>query len=310
MKRERILYILLWSVALSVVYRAFVPPVAKYNKNIERDRFWNYKVQTTEKYDLVAVGDSRIYRGISPCVMQDKLSGWKIFNFGFSGARLDSLLIEKAIEKLSFYGKRVLVIGISPGVFSEGSNEHYEEIVRKGKNSVLSSFYFFEILYYFHRISLDDAISLINGENLFFDNSNYVENYNWKTGFVGSFYREENGLERTLRSYRKAVRVAFSFQRVSAFIRNLNTFRKSGGHVFLVKIPISSELEKIEVTWKNYNSDNFFKMFEKSGFPVITKFESIHFHSYDGSHLHKNSARLLSRKLADIIADKFKIMVL
>jgi hypothetical protein len=49
------------------------------------ERFWVMKAQGMSRYDMILMGDSRVYRGLSPQAMEEVLPGERILNFGFSG---------------------------------------------------------------------------------------------------------------------------------------------------------------------------------------------------------------------------------
>lgn len=53
------------------------------------DSFWLQKANAEARYDIVLLGDSRVYRGISPEDMAIVLDGYEILNFGFSANGLN-----------------------------------------------------------------------------------------------------------------------------------------------------------------------------------------------------------------------------
>ena len=47
------------------------------------------------RFDMILMGDSRVYRGLSPEAMKSVLSDYRIFNFGYSGGGLDPVMYRR-----------------------------------------------------------------------------------------------------------------------------------------------------------------------------------------------------------------------
>jgi hypothetical protein len=75
---------------------------------ILNESFWAHKIDNRGRYDMVITGDSRVYRGIDPGIISQKMD-LSSFNYGFSSAGLDSLLINNAILLLDPNGKKILL---------------------------------------------------------------------------------------------------------------------------------------------------------------------------------------------------------
>jgi hypothetical protein len=56
------------------------------------DAFWSNKANADAIYDIILMGDSRIYRGLSPEEMATILEDYRILNFGFSAGGLNLLI--------------------------------------------------------------------------------------------------------------------------------------------------------------------------------------------------------------------------
>ena len=76
--------------------------------------FWYKKTFAPNDQDILLVGDSRVYRGLSPAAMAAVLKGSKILNFGYSSAGFEPFFLDAAVKKLSAKGKRILVLGVTP----------------------------------------------------------------------------------------------------------------------------------------------------------------------------------------------------
>ncbi|MBL8012512.1 MAG: hypothetical protein JNN05_01555, partial [Candidatus Omnitrophica bacterium] len=93
------------------------------------DKFWVEKTFAPRVFDLVIIGDSRVYRAIAPSVMEQILSNYKILNFGYSSGGLEKTLLQAAEHKLKVGGKKVIVLGVTPYslTLSAAKNDHYRQ---------------------------------------------------------------------------------------------------------------------------------------------------------------------------------------
>ena len=135
-KKQAISFILMLPVLFVLLYFALLK--LNTSNNMLKESFWAHKVTADSIYDIVAVGDSRVYRGVDPEAIETqcfKLKGTKIqaLNFGFSSAGLEPYILEKAKALLKYGGKRVMLIGVSPNSFIESSqkNGHLKKIEPK-----------------------------------------------------------------------------------------------------------------------------------------------------------------------------------
>ena len=52
-------------------------------KHLESDLFWNEKRYGKQQYDVLLMGDSRTYMGVSPEILREYIPNMDIYNFGF-----------------------------------------------------------------------------------------------------------------------------------------------------------------------------------------------------------------------------------
>jgi hypothetical protein len=103
----------------------------------EFDRFWAFKVHSHRKYNMMILGDSRIYRGISPQAINKVIPDISICNFGFSSGKLNNEIYSEAEKRLNPSGKfRIVLIGISPVSLIDEDNDHLHEIMKLTKAEV------------------------------------------------------------------------------------------------------------------------------------------------------------------------------
>ena len=74
--------------------------VPEQNRTTDK-KFWYKKTFASNDNDIILVGDSRIYRGLSPAAMNVLLKKNKILNFGYSSAGFDPYFLDEAVKKLS-----------------------------------------------------------------------------------------------------------------------------------------------------------------------------------------------------------------
>ena len=63
------------------------------------ERFWLKKTFSDKNYDIVIMGDSRTYRGVSPQAMQQILTNYKILNFAYSNGGLNNFMFGEAEKR-------------------------------------------------------------------------------------------------------------------------------------------------------------------------------------------------------------------
>ena len=105
--------------------------------------FWTWKTHSDRKFDVVFVGDSRTYRGISPESMADVLHGFRIFNFGYSSGSLSPFMLAEAERRLDVSGKRIIVLGITPSSMTPRAarDEQYRQEKNRTTSEILENIY-------------------------------------------------------------------------------------------------------------------------------------------------------------------------
>jgi hypothetical protein len=127
MKSERILYSFLLVLIFSVILTNIKSKMAfTYLNNIEEEnRFWVVKTHIQKNFDIVLLGDSRVYRGISPFTMEQILTGFRIFNFGYSSGGLNKYMYEEANKKIDQNScVKSIVFGISPNSLTSSTAQN------------------------------------------------------------------------------------------------------------------------------------------------------------------------------------------
>ena len=88
--------------------------------------------------------------------------------------------------------------------------------------------------------------------------------------------------------------------------KQIRTWEKAGIQVFAFRVPSSVEMEVLENSISGYNNEQVRNAIEMSGGEWLSIPNKESYHSYDGSHLHHNSAILLSEELGKQLKNKLK----
>lgn len=255
------------------------------------DAFWANKISNDKKYDIVFIGDSRIYRGINPEIIS-KITKAKTLNYGFSAAGLDSTLIISAIKQLNKSGKKIIVFGISPSTFTEESskNEHFKSLKRINQKDVWIRKNIYPNLNFFNPYSLSEIKKAINHEA-------YYQNC-YSDGFIYSNKIPSDSFE-AVKSYSDYFnRTSISEIKIRAFLNLANQLTMDGYQCYAFRVPVALPLYNLENTV--FNVDTFKKELGLVGIQWLNIPQNGYI-SYDGSHLTGTSANKLSTILGDSI---------
>ena len=291
LKYGRLFYVsIITLILISIVI--IVKPLKRESKNNE-EKFWLNKTFAKSKYNIVIIGDSRAYRGISPTEMQKYLKNKKILNFGYSSARLSSLLFDKAEKKFSpKSNNKIMIIAVTPNSLLAKSfeNEHLSENLKMAREKRYEILYFNNYLKYFEPI---------RGRDFKKDNSpKYIEEY-YNDGWIASNKIPEDTSEAIIEYKPWFQKNKVSEKLINNLIAKVKNWENQGITVYGFYMPTSWSMKKLEYSLSGFNEDVFSKQFTDAGGNWL-KFNK-NYHSYDGSHLDKKSAIEFSKDLANKI---------
>jgi hypothetical protein len=263
-----------------------------------RESFWAHKIAAKPIYDVVFVGDSRVYRGIDPEVIES-VSNHKIraFNYGFSSAGLDSFLLGRASRLLDPKGKRTLVIAISANSFLPESleNGHIKSLLKWGQQDIWIKKNLYFRLTCFDPYAFSDIYSISKGEK-------YLEQFHLLSGFSAS-NKIPLDSGSALQAYKEQFRrQQYSIAAEESFLHYLDLLKSRGIKVIALRMPISYEMKQLEDESTGYKLERLRKQMEASGIKWI-EISDYGYISYDGSHLTAESANRFSSEIASIIGD-------
>ena len=295
LKYERMFYVSI--LVLILIFVIIIFKTLKRENDYKADKFWINKTFAESKYDIVIIGDSRAYRGISPAEIRKYFPNKEVLNFGYSSSRLSGLLLEQAEKKLSTNSnEKILIIAITPNSLLKKSfeNEHLNENLKMPREKRYEILYFNDYLKYFEPI---------RGRDFRKDNSpKYIEKY-YDNGWIASDKEPRDTTVATTEYKEWFEKNNVSDKLINNFLKQVANWQNQNIKVYGFYMPTSWSMKQIEDSLSGFNEDNFSKEFEKAGGTWL-KFNK-NYESYDGSHLTEKSAIEFSNDLAkEIIKQK------
>jgi hypothetical protein len=266
------------------------------------DRMWVIKTHTTGKFDMLLMGDSRVYRGLSPQAMEKVLTGYKILNFGYSGGGLNPVMYAAAQQKLNPTSqKKSIVLGISPLTLTPraAANEHYLQELNRPPDYVYLYLYWMPLVNLFEPLSLGKMVNSLQGGNTQGNQDGYYLEFH-DDGWVASYTIPEYPLSQ-IYSYQDIFsQTSVSPQLVQELIDQTRSWTQQGISVYAFRPPSCQGMVDLENQVSGFDEAALVKQFEAAG-GVWFSIPLAPYHSYDGSHLDKSSALKLSADLANLI---------
>jgi hypothetical protein len=271
-------------------------------KNKEKylgDRFWTQKTFAPSRYNVVLMGDSRVYRGLSPSVMEEVLPGFKVLNFGYSNGGLNPAIFAAAEKKLSDSDlKKVIVLGVSANCITgyTQKNEQYIQEKSRPREDVFERLYFNGIKYHFSATNPEALKEAMTKKPL----TSYYRNEYFSNGYVRSEKFPVDTMEAIPSYIQDFVNYKVEDRFVDVLIDQVEDWRKKGIIVMGFRPPTTAPMKALEDTMGLYNEELIRAKFTEAGGHWID-LEQAQYKTYDGSHLDKESAVRLSEKIAEEI---------
>lgn len=263
----------------------------------QKEYNWAYKTHTSDKFDIVAVGDSRVNIGIVPSVIEEEL-GLRTLNFGYSAAGLTQELILGAVDKLDRSGAKILLLGISPASLSSArcENESFHEWQNLTSYQFWKITTFNELMYYFDPISpIDYVYGWIDKKQGLY--TQYGEN-GWRS--VEIYPRDR----RALVGYQSVLGDSpISQEVIENLLVTIDSCVKRDVRVVAFRVPSIPEMWALEDSLSRFDTFRIPEGIVNNGGEWI-EFETGFYESVDASHLARNSAFLFSQVLADSLESK------
>lgn len=265
--------------------------------SVGSDWFWSNKVQPGRLFELVAVGDSRMYRGFSP---EDFAAAFapdrtiEGFNFGFSSAGLDTHLLRAAAALLDTTAKQpLLLVGITTSSLADenGVNKQFWQEQKRSPIEVWQRKNINPHLTFFDPSSPNTLRNHWNEER-----QGYYQHYH-KNGWVASEKYPHTPWESYEHVKNTYPHVAFSLKFRQQLLQQITTWQAQGIQVVAFRPPAAPHLEEVEMLPQYYPEAAIKAQIEAVGGIWLELPNTEQYLTYDGNHLIEASARQWSRDL-------------
>lgn len=299
---QRILLSLGFTIVLLTIGGWYFPELP--SSSMKSDFFWSNKVQPNQAFDVIFIGDSRIYRGINPVIITKELSeidSFSVFNYGFSSAGLDTAFMKAGAALLNQKSKkRIIVLGITASSLADENlanphhwqekNRHPVEIwQRKHINPYLSFF--------------DPTSPLVLRSTYRGEKSGYYQNYQ-ENGWIASDQLPRDDWKGYWHIQNTYPTVVFSASVRENLIKKVAEWEAKGIQVFGFRPPAAAHFEAIET--KYYPEEALRTQFEAVGGNWIEIPDRRSYITYDGNHLEEESANKLSAVVGAAMKNNLK----
>lgn len=290
MERKPNIWITVAVAATLVTVLSFVLP-----KDAEKylgELFWTRKTFAPLKYNVVLMGDSRVYRGVSPEIMETHVAGMKVLNFAYSNGGLNPTMFEAAEKKLVKNDKpKMIVLGISANTITDYSaaNQQYQQELNLPREEIFERIYFNPLRYWFSATSPEKLkIHFSEKKETAFYRNEYFMN-----GYVESEKYPRDTME-AIPSYTKDfTNHKVTPENLKDLFNQVKKWSDSGIIVIGFVPPVSQPMQMLEDTLGLFNEAAIKAGFEKASGKWID-LEPTQYKTYDGSHLTIESAKELS----------------
>jgi len=299
--KHKIIFLLPIALVIGIVLK-LVLPTPMLNDSY-RDYCWVIKTHSTEKFNVLAVGDSRIYKGVNPAFLLNEKTELNAVNLGYSSAGYSSEYLSFVSKRIKDNGKRVVLCGITPYSFTPEAlkNEHYHSFYDKNKQEVYKILFLSGYLKNFPRYSpaeIWDYFAEVPVTHLYFHD--FKEN-----GWVKSFKIPFDSTAGLIPYRKNFVDNTCDYNAVRDYLSWTEEMANNNITVIGFRPPSTLAMEQLEDSLSGFDYTNFINEFEQKGGVWLT-FSLNDYSSYDGSHLHYESANEFTKNLAQKIQQFLK----
>jgi hypothetical protein len=261
--------------------------------------FWTRKTFAPAKYNVVIMGDSRVYRGLSPEIMESHLPGLKVLNFAYSNGGLNQTMFVAAEKKLAQNDKpKVIVMGISANAISgySAGNQQYQQELNRPREEIFERIYFNPLRYWFSATSPEKLKNHFSEtkETAFYRNKYFMNGYVESEKFPADTMEAIPSYTKDFTNYKVTP------ENLSDLFKQVKKWTDSGIIVAGFTPPVSQPMQMLEDTLGLFDITTIKTGFEKaSGYWI--DIEPTQYKTYDGSHLTIESAKQLTNTVGNEI---------
>ena len=193
--------------------------------------------------------------------------------------------------------KKIVVLAVTPYSLTPDAaeNKHYMQEKTRHREDIYQRLYINPLLIFFEPTTPFDILEAIKGKKNPLSELYYQEFHD--DGWVASWIVPENP-DKALKSYRDSFsKTKVSSELIQQLMRQTQDWVQQGIHLFAFRPPTTEKMDQLEKQLSGFNENLFVKQFQKMG-GIWLSFDRKAYHSYDGSHLRKDSAIRFSQDLA------------
>lgn len=269
--------------------------------SMEGDWFWSNKVRPGRQFEVVAVGDSRIYRGFSP---DDFAASYapdravSVFNFGFSSAGLDTAFLAAAAKLVDTTATLpVILVGITTSSLADenAENQHFWQEEQRSAFSIWQRKYLNPQLTFFDPTSPNTLLNHCQGARQGY----YQQHYD--NGWIASDKEPHNLWESYEHVKRTYPNVVFSLGLRWRLIQQIAAWQAQGIQVVAFRPPAAPHLEAVEMLPEYYPEEAIKAQVQAVGGIWMDLPNTQQYQTYDGNHLIEASARQWSAAIGQAL---------
>lgn len=294
---------LLGAIGLTILGMALAGPLLPNlpTSSMQADWFWSHKVAPKEQFDVVFIGDSRIYRGISPddfaraFAPDDSVS---VFNFGFSSAGLDTAFLRAGARLLDPSAPHpIVVLGITTSSLADENlpNGHFWQEYRRSPWARWQRQHLNPHLSYFDPTSPEVLYQHLTGQQVGYYQDHRANGWIASDKYPRRVWENDDHVRRT---YPKA---SFSQALRQRLLDQVATWQAQGIQVVAFRPPAAPNLEALEMNPSYFPEVALKAQLEGLGALWLELPDRTIYETYDGNHLVAGSARQLSADIGRLL---------
>jgi len=278
---------ILYSVCLVIVFTTLIKfgLQAPRQSKAEIDAFWTNKAHLSKKYDILTIGDSRIYRGVNTKAFPASQTA---YNLGLSSGGFSEEYIDYALNSLNNNG--TIYLGITPHSITKEAlrNIHFNQFREVEEFEVFKRRYIEPFLSFFSPYKVNKL--KLAGHSV--NTNQYYHNDGWVESFESSA-----DTNRAVRLYTKTYsKYQVTDDDIINFKKALKQLKDSNAKLIAFAPPISKSLANLEDSISGITRKELKTIVINNGIDWFDIPEN-KFKSYDGSHLNSENANAFSDHL-------------
>jgi hypothetical protein len=265
-------------------------------KGMSSGEYWARKIQWQHCTDIVLLGDSRTFTGVSPAEMSKYLTNKRIVNYGFAGMGFSKQYLQTTENVLDPKSSGpTIVMGISPHSLTDYAIKQngFTTLLENSKQDLYVSRYFGAIIDFLEPMSFHEIFYC------FFPDSkpyHFDEEY-FEDGWVAQAMRPEQPQLSLEGYYIRYAETQVSDVIIDNIMQFVNKWSKANINVYGFRPPSSVAMVELENKLSGFDQDTFVAAFEAAGGRWIN-IDQTSYQGYDGEHLDYKLVLKLSRTLA------------